>query len=129
MSEKEKNALERQTTETALINPTKPDKNDSNLLSQIQVGLTLQSPFADSDAEQTAILESSVAKYNEFAPADATERMLTTLSLGLQNAVMESLRHAVRQQMPHLRSQELISATKGALAVSQLLEALDRHRG
>jgi hypothetical protein len=71
----------------------------------------------------------SVARYREFAPADATERVLATLSVGLQNAAMTSLAHAATADMSDVRSEELRNATRAAKVVVDLVGALDRHRG
>ena len=50
------------------------------------------SEFSDDIAE--VLKAGAAARYHEFAPADATERVLATLSVGLQNAAMTSLHHA-----------------------------------
>jgi hypothetical protein len=103
--------------------------NGSDLLAKFQVGLSLKSPFTLSDPEFHEIIEASAASYSEFAPADATERLLATLSVGLQNATMQSLANAANTGVSDVRNEEMRNAIRGAKAVAELLEALDRHRG
>jgi hypothetical protein len=74
-------------------------------------------------------MEASFASYSEFAPADATERILATLSTGLTNAAMTSLQHAAHTTLLPARSEELKNATQASQVVMELLEARDRHRG
>ena len=71
----------------------------------------------------------AVARYREFAPVDAADRILATLCVGMQNAAMTSLEHAANVDCFDVRSQELRNATRAAKVVVDLMGALDRHRG
>ena len=104
------------------------DRQASDVLAATQTALTLKAPgFSEEDS---SILKSaSVARYREFAPADATDRMLASLSVGMQNAAMTSLQYAAEVDCFDVRSQELRNASRAVKCVVDLLGALDRHRG
>jgi hypothetical protein len=81
-------------------------------------------------SEDGAILKTgAVARYREFGPLDATERVLATLCVGLQNAAMASLQHAAEVNCFDVRSREQKNAERAAKVVIDLVGALDRHRG
>jgi hypothetical protein len=105
------------------------DKELSDSLAEFQVSSTLKIPSGLSGRHRDAMVKASVAHYREFAPADATERLLTTLSVGLQNAVMTSLQNAAHTDMLQARTEELKNATRAARVVTELVEALDKRRG
>ena len=115
-------------SETDPIKVAEVQKEASDTLAAIQVALSLNTS-SFSDQESVALKKASVARYREFAPADATERVYATLSVGLQNAVMTSLEHAANTDMLAVRTEEMRNATRGTKAVADLMEALDRHRG
>jgi hypothetical protein len=73
--------------------------------------------------------EASISVYREFAPADATERLLASLSVSLQSAAMSSLQHAAGTELLPVRTEELNNGIRAARAVAELLEALDVRRG
>ena len=54
--------------------------------------------FGFSEEKSTALKKASVARYGEFAPADGIERLLATLSIGLQNAAMTSLQYVAADE-------------------------------
>ena len=101
----------------------------SDSLAAIQVSWSLKMPSGLSDPDRNAMTEASIARYREFAPADATERLLASLSVGLQAAAMTSLQHAAGTESLLVRTEELKNAIRAARAVADLLEALDRRRG
>jgi hypothetical protein len=102
------------------------DKQLSDLLAQAQVASTANIPSGE---HERTLVEASKARYREFAPVDATERLLTMLSVGLQNAAMTSLQVAAHTDAPQMRTEELKNATRVARAVMDLLGALDKRRG
>ena len=115
-------------SETDLVKAADVNEQASDTLAAVQTALSLNTS-GFSDDESRTLKKASVARYREFAPADATERVFATLSVGLHNAVMTSLEHAAGADMLDVRSEELRNATRGAKIVAELLEALDRHRG
>ena len=134
MTKKENETVEPQASEalpsakTEAVEISERNKRGSDLLATMQVALSLNtSGFSDEDS--IVLRKESVARYREFASADETERSLATLAVGLQNAAMTSLEHAASADMLEARSEELRNATRAARAVSELLEAFDRHRG
>jgi hypothetical protein len=134
MTKTKKNAVETQAPEapsskTDLTNVADVDKEVSDLLAEIQVSLSLKMPPGLSDRNRKVMADASIARYREFAPANATERHLVTLSVGLQIAAMTSLNHAANSDVLLVRSQEMKNATMAARAVMDLLEALERSRG
>ena len=127
----EKQALEAQRSETdraKAADAADRDQRGSDLLAATQTGLSLKTS-GFSEEQSLALQKSAVAHYREFNPSDATERTLATLAVGLQNGVMTSLQSAAITECPHVRNDEMRSATRGAKAVVELLEMLDRHRG
>jgi hypothetical protein len=100
----------------------------SDTLSAMQTALSLDTS-GFSEEEALILKRASVARYTEFASTDATERVLATLSVGLQNAVMTSLQYAANANTSEARAAELRNATRGAKVVADLVGALDRHRG
>jgi hypothetical protein len=116
-------------TNAQLIEIPGVDKEISNALAEMQVSSSLKMPPGSSAEDRDALKTAAVARYREFAPADATERLLASLSIGLHNAAMTSLEHAVGMDMLLARTEELKNATKAAVAAADLLEALDRRRG
>jgi hypothetical protein len=102
-------------------------KEISDALAEIQVKRSLSA--GSSAKARDAWMTASVARYREFAPADATECLLASLCVGLQNAAMTSLEHAAWTDVLPARTEELKNATRAAMAVADLLEALDRRRG
>jgi hypothetical protein len=103
-------------------------RQGSDVLARLQTAASLNtSEFSDDIAE--LLKAGAIARYYEFAPADATDRNLATLIVGLQNATMTSLQHAAEVNCPDVRSQELRNAARAAKVVIELTEALDRHRG
>jgi hypothetical protein len=133
MAKTEKDTVETQapeapSSETDLVKAADVNEQASDTLAAIQTALSLNTS-GFSDEESGALKKASVARYREFAAVDATDRVLATLSVGLQNAVMTSLEHAAGADMLDVRSEELRNATRGAKVVADLLEALDRHRG
>lgn len=122
----EPQAPEPPTSETDLVKFR--DTRASDALAAIQVASSLNTS-GFSDQESVILKKGSVSRYREFAPADPTESLLVTLSVGLQNAAMRSLEYAAGAEMLDARSEELRNATRGARMVAELLEALDRHRG
>ena len=104
------------------------DRIASDVLAAMQTAASLSTPgFSREDG--ATLKTASVARYREFATVDATERVLATLSVGLQNAAMASLQHAAEVDCFDVRSQELKNATQAAKVVVDLVGALDRHRG
>ena len=101
----------------------------SNSLAAIQVSWSLKMPSGLSDPDRKAIAEASIARYREFAPADATERLLASLSVSLQSAAMTSLQYAAGTELLPARTEELNNAIRAARAAADLLEALDVRRG
>lgn len=104
------------------------NQKGSDLLAATQVALTLDT-FSFSDEDSAALKRACVARYGEFALADETERLLATLSIGLQNAAMTSLQYVAADDTFRGRSEELRNATSAAKTIVDLLDALDRHRG
>ena len=86
------------------------NQKGSDLLAATQVALTLDT-FSFSDEDSAALKRACVARYGEFAPADETERLLATLSIGLQNAAMTSLQYVAADETFRGRSEELRNAT------------------
>lgn len=133
MAKTEKDAVQTQvpeapSSETDLVKAADVNEQASDALAAVQTALSLNTS-GFSDEESRTLKKASVARYREFAPADATERVFATLSVGSQNAVMTSLEHAAGAEMLDVRSEELRNATRGAKIVAELLEALDQHRG
>ena len=122
-----KKQAEKALTNAEVIKLPGVGKKMSNALAEIQVKLSV-SPGSSADGQDPWML-ASVARYREFAPADATECLLASLCVGLQNAAMTSLDHAAQMDMLPARTEELKNATRAALVVANLLEALDRRRG
>ena len=122
----ETQAPEAPSSETDLVKVR--DKRASDSLAAIQVALSLNTS-GFSDQESLTLRKGSVARYREFAPADPTESLLVTLSVGLHNAAMKSLEYVAGTDRLDARSEELRNATRGAKMVAELVEALDRHRG
>ena len=128
--------------EKATINPQVPEaphsedaaevahrtERASDTLAGIQAAASLKTSGLSKD-DSLMLKKASVARYREFGAGDATERILATLSVGLQNAAMTSLEHAANANMSDVRSDELRNATRAAKVVAELLGALDRHRG
>lgn len=104
------------------------DRIASDMLAAMQTAESLNtSGFSSEDG---GILKTGVvARYREFGPQDATERVLATLCVGMQNAAMASLKHAAEVNCFDVRSQEVRNATRAAKVVVDLVGALDRHRG
>jgi len=124
-----KKQAEKALTNAEVIKLPGVGKEISDALAEIQVKLSVKMrPGSSADGQDPRML-ASVARYREFAPADATECLLASLCVGLQNAAMTSLEHAAQMDMLPARTEELKNATRAALAVANLLEALDRRRG
>ena len=73
--------------------------------------------------------QACIARYQEFACADATERLLASLSVGLHAAAMTSLQHAAGTELLIVRTEELKNVSRAAPMVIKLLGALDLRRG
>ena len=133
MTNRTNNTVETKTPEAPRSETDAPkvgdnDRQASDVLAATQTAQTLKAPgFSEEDS---SILKSaSVARYREFAPVDATEKMLASLCVGMQNAAMTSLQHAAEVNCFDVRNQELKNADRAAKNVIGALEALDRHRG
>lgn len=104
------------------------DERAADTLAGMQTALSLNtSGFSQEDGR--ILRNASVARYREFAPVDATERVLATMAVGLQNGAMRSLQVAAEVECPDVRNDEMRNATRAAKVVAELLETLDRHRG
>ncbi len=115
-------------SEAAVPTGAELHRKASDALARLQTAASLNtSEFSDDIAE--ILKAGAVARYYEFAPADATARNLATLIVGMQNATMTSLRHAAEADCCDVRSQELRNADRAAKSLINALEALDRHRG
>ncbi len=101
----------------------------SDSLAAIQVSWSLKMPSGLSDPDRKKISEASMARYREFAPADATERLLASLSVSLQSAAMTSLQYAAGTKSLPARTEELNNAIKAARAAAELLGQLGLRRG
>ena len=110
--------------------PTGADlyRQASDALARMQTAASLNTSEFSDDIAGT-LKTGAVARYLEFAPVDATERMLATLCVGTHNAAMASFRHAAESNCCDVRSQELKNADRAAKSLIDALEALDRHRG
>jgi len=115
-------------SETDVAKVADNDRQASDALAAIQTAFSLDTSGL-SEEESSLLKRASVARYREFAPVDATERVLATLSVGMQNAAMTSLEHAANVDCFDVRSQELRNATRAAKVVVDLMGALDRHQG
>ena len=104
------------------------DRQASDVLAATQTALTLKA-LGFSEEDSSALKSASVARYREFAPVDATEKILASLSVGMQNASMTSLQHAAEVNCFDVRNQELRNADRAAKTVIDALAELDRHRG
>ena len=111
-----------------LLRRRERNQKASDVLAATQVALTLNT-WGFSEEESTVLKKACVARYGEFAPTDETERLLASLSIGLQNAAMTSLQYAAIDETARGRSEELRNATSAARTAANLLEAIDRHRG
>ena len=139
MAKNKKTTLQKQLAEapnqkTAFVEVTEEDLELSDLLAVVQVQQTvkLQPSFSDPNRyplNMARPISTAIARYREFAPANATERHLASLSVGLQIAAMTSLKHAANSNVLSVRSEEMKNATMAARAVMDLLEALERSRG
>ena len=101
----------------------------SDSLAAIQVSWSLKMPSGLSDPDRNKISEASMARYREFASADATERLLASLSVSLQSAAMTSLQYAAVTESLPARTEELNNAIRAARAAAELLGQLDGRRG
>ena len=125
-----KPASEAPIAKTGRAEVTDAEKKMSNDLAEIQVMLSLKMPCDDlSNSNRRTMEQACIARYREFAPADATERLLASLSVGLQAAAMTSLHMQHRTESLLVRTEELKNAIRAAPVVMELLEALDRRRG
>ena len=104
------------------------DRQASDVLAATQTALTLKA-LGFSEEDSAALKSASVARYREFAPVDATEKILASLSVGMRNAAMTSLQHAAEVNCFDVRNQELRNADRAAKTVIDALAELDRHRG
>jgi hypothetical protein len=139
MTKTKKNAVKTQAPEapnpkTALVEVTEEDLELSDLLAVVQVQQTVKLQPSYSDPNRYPLnmarpVSAAIARYREFAPANATERHLASLSVGLQIAAMTSLKHAANSDVLLVRSEEIKNATMTARTVMDLLEALERSRG
>ena len=89
-----KRQAKRELTNAQLIESPGFDKEISDKLAEIQAKRSLKIHPGSSAEGKDAWMTACVARYREFAPADATERLLASLCVGLQNAAMTSLEHA-----------------------------------
>jgi uncharacterized protein (DUF2252 family) len=105
------------------------DDGLSDSFAAFQASLTLKLPSGLAEKDRDAMVNAFVAHYREIAPADATERILTILSIGFHNAAMASLQRAAHTHAPQARSEELRNATRAARSVIESPEALDARRG
>jgi hypothetical protein len=87
-----KKQAEKALTNAEVIKLPGVGKEISDALAEIQVKLSVKMrPGSSADGQHPRML-ASVARYREFAPADATECLLASLCVGLQNAAMTSAR-------------------------------------
>jgi hypothetical protein len=104
------------------------DRQASDVLAATQTALTLKAPgFSEEDS--SALKNASVARYREFAPVDATEKILASLSVGMQNAAMTALQYSAEANCFDVRNQEFKIADRAGKTVIDALRELDRHRG
>jgi hypothetical protein len=122
-------APEAPSSETDLVKAADVNEQASDTLAAVQTALSLNTS-GFSDEESRTLKKASVARYREFAPADATERVFATLSVGLQNAVMTSLEHAAGADMLDVRSEEFRNAprAKGVASYGRLTDTVTRKQ-
>jgi hypothetical protein len=113
---------------TDFVAVTAEDLELSDLLAVLQVQQSVQVPSGASE-QMYSLTRGAIARYRDFAPADATERHLVTLCVGLENAAMVSLRHAAGTDVLPVRTEELKNAMSATHAVTKLLDTLERRRG
>jgi hypothetical protein len=133
MTKTEKNIVTTQpnkapSPKTDFVAVTAEDLELSDLLAVLQVQQSVQVPSGASE-QMYSLTRGAIARYRDFAPADATERHLVTLCVGLENAVMVSLRHAAGTDVLPVRTEELKHAMSATRAVTKLLDTLERRRG
>lgn len=72
----------------------------------------------------------AIELYQRFEPHDASEAVLSALTVGLLNASMDGLERAARSGLkPEVRHMELKLTHNGATQIANLIKLLDTHRG
>lgn len=72
----------------------------------------------------------AVALYAAIEPRDALESILARMAVGLSNGIMDCLGRAARHgEWLKSRDVNLRHAIKGSLAVTEMVKAIDNHRG
>jgi hypothetical protein len=100
----------------------------ASILTKVQVDRSVSIQCPDDQVVDMALKHGAVGLRDEFAPADAVESTLASVTVGLRNAVLASFAMATKG-ICERRDIELSTAFKGARVLAELLEAFDAHRG
>jgi hypothetical protein len=100
------------------------------MLVAYQVTDTVNVPAGANNAHEWQLRDVALALYAAIEPRDALESVLARLVVGVGNGVMDCLSRSARNgDCLESRDVNLRHAIKGSLAVSEMVKAIDNHRG
>jgi hypothetical protein len=118
-----------QPTELLPLVPVPLNEPDAMAIAYQVAGSVSVAPGTD-HTHEWQFRNDAIALYAAIEPRDAIESLLARLMVGLSNAVMDCLGRAAQSgNWLEPRKLNLGFAVKGGLAVTQIVKALDHHRG
>ena len=118
-----------QPAETIPLVPVTLHEPDAMLVAH-QVTASVNVPAGANYAQEWELRSDAVALYSAIEPRDALESVLARLVVGVGNGVMDCLSRSARNgDWLKSRDVNLRHAIKGSLAVTEMVKAIDNHRG